>query len=466
MLIANAEIPGRGRVDVRIALGRIAALAPQLRPRPGEPALEARGGALLPGLHDHHLHLFALAAALDSVACGPPRVRDADALARALGSAGGKGWIRGVGYHESVAGSLGRCDLDALAPAGRPLRLQHRSGALWMLNGAAVERLGLDRGVDAPGVERDAAGRATGRLWRLDAWLRSRLPDAGAAPDLARVGRELARRGVTGVTDATPGNGPGAVARLSRAVDRGALPQRVLLLGAEDLPLPRHPRIARGARKLLLDDDRLPDFDAVVESIRRAHAAGRVAAIHCVTRVSLVFASEALARAGPRPGDRLEHVSVAPPELAARVAALGLTVVTQPNFVRERGDAYAVDVEPGDQPWLYRGRGWLDLGVPLAAGTDAPFGAPDPWRAMQAAVDRRSAGGRVLGAAEALSPEAALALFAGPGDAPGTAPRRLAPGAVADLCLLDRPWGDARRALADVAVAATWCEGALAFARD
>ena len=47
----------------------------------------AAGGALLPGLHDHHLHLFALAAADASLRCGPPEVRNLRALADALDAA-------------------------------------------------------------------------------------------------------------------------------------------------------------------------------------------------------------------------------------------------------------------------------------------------------------------------------------------------------------------------------------------
>ena len=62
MLIRHAEVGGEP-CSVRIASGRIAALAPTLELAPGERVLDAAGGALLPGLHDHHIHLFSLAAA-------------------------------------------------------------------------------------------------------------------------------------------------------------------------------------------------------------------------------------------------------------------------------------------------------------------------------------------------------------------------------------------------------------------
>ena len=459
LLIRDADLPGVGPGSLRLRAGRIAECGRSLAGE-GEPVLEARGGALLPGLHDHHIHLHALAAALDSVRCGPPQVRDRAGLARALSDAPRRqGWLRGVGYHESVAGPLDRAALDALAGPG-PVRVQHRSGALWMLNYAAVDALGLERGADAPGVERDATGRATGRLLRADRFLRERLP-RGSPPELARVGRLLTRFGVTGVTDASLGNGAAELDAFEAQVGCGALPQALTVMGAADLPEPAQPGVARGAVKIVLLDHDLPAPEALEAKIRGAHEHERAVAIHCVTRAELVLAASALAAAGARAGDRIEHASVAPPELVAQLAALGTCIVTQPGFIRERGDSYRTDVEQRDQPWLYRGRGFLEANLPLGGGTDAPFGEADPWLAMQAAVDRRSASGAVLGADEGLDPERALALFTTPADAPGGEPRRLAPGEPADLCLLRVPWSRARDALSSDLVAATIRAGRL-----
>jgi len=467
VLIVGADVAAR-RADVRLAGGRVAEVAPRLARAPGEERVAAAGGALLPGLHDHHLHLFALAASLESVACGPPRVRDAPALARALAeraAATPRGaWIRGVGYHESVAGSPDRTRLDALVP-DHPLRIQHRSGQCWLLNDAACARLGLDAGASHPGVERDARGRATGRLFRADTWLRERLrPEA--PPDLAAVGRLLARRGVTGVTDATPTNGPAELAAFVRAADSGALPQRLHAMGRPRLPALRHPSVTVGPVKLWLSENDPPDPDSLAAEIAAAHAEERPVAIHCVTRAEGVLAAAALAAAGARPGDRIEHAAVAPPELVEMLAPLPVTVAIQPNLVAERGDAYLRDVEPADRPWLHRARGLEAAGLALAAGTDAPFGEADPWLAVRAAVRRRTAGGGLLGAEERLAPERALELFLGPPEAPGGPPRTVAPGAPADLVLLDRPWAEARGAPCRDHVAATWRGGRLLFRAD
>ena len=125
MLIRNAGVHGHGLADVRLAGGRIAGLG-QLAPQDREAVIEAKGAALLPGLHDHHLHLAGLAARRDSVWCGPPDVSDGEQLASRL-AAPGAGWLRGIGYHESVMGLPDARALDRLGPH-RPLRMQHRGG--------------------------------------------------------------------------------------------------------------------------------------------------------------------------------------------------------------------------------------------------------------------------------------------------------------------------------------------------
>jgi predicted amidohydrolase YtcJ len=327
-------------------------------------------------VHDHHIHLFATAAALASAQCGPHEARDTAGLARALRehTLDARGWVRGVGYYESVAGELERQTLDALR-ADVPVRVQHRSGQLWMLNSLAVEALDLDRDPYTPrGVERDGAGCATGRVYRCDAWLRGRL-GASAVPSLSDVSRRLRALGITSVTDATPTNGPAELAAFAAARARGELSQRVIVMGTlalSDVEAP--PGIEIGPLKIHLAESELPELDRVMETIRAAHARGRNAAIHCVTRVELVFALAAFEAAGVRAGDRLEHVHVAPPICVAAIARLGLTVCANDGLLRSRCAEWHRELDPGDAAALGRPEVFERAGIALLCGSDAPYG--------------------------------------------------------------------------------------------
>ena len=72
---------------------------------------------------------------------------------------------------------------------------------------------------------------------------------------------------------------------------------------------------------------------------------------------------------------------------------------------------------------------------------------------------RRTRSGASLGKEERLDPETALVRFLPESYADSTAPPRLRPGDVADLCLLDRPWRAAREELAEIRVVQTWIDG-------
>ena len=196
--------------------------------------------AVIPGLHDHHVHLHSAAAALTSVSVGPREVHGRADLARVLSAAsvGEDGWIRAVGYHEAVAGPLDRTVLDDVSPAV-PVRVQHRSGVLWTLNSAGLARVGLPDHPD--GRLRSADPNWSNALQRREI-------------GLAEVSRRLASYGVTGVTDATPDLGVDDVVKFAEAHRRGDLLQSVTLPGARQAdPARRRPRPRRADRRGSLD---------------------------------------------------------------------------------------------------------------------------------------------------------------------------------------------------------------------
>lgn len=434
LVLRNCEVGGRSGLDVSIEGGRVVSLSPE----PGTPAdveIDAGGGALLPGLHDHHLHLFAEAARRSSVACSPPDVVDQSSLAHTLRAAAAHlprgGWIRGVAYDSRRAGSLDRARLDA-AVDDRPVRVKDRTGLSWTLNTEALRATGLE--------SRFPDGVVLGD----DRLLQEAVP--AARPDLGGVAASLCRYGITGVTDTTPGNTAGDLACMR------SLAVRARAMAPPDEPVV--PGVTLPTLKVVLREDDA-DVEDLATSMEKAHAVGWSVAVHAVTRAETVAAVAAFAQAGAAVGDRLEHASVVPAETIPLIAALGLTVVTHPDFVARRGDVYRADVDPADHDGLYRLRSLLDAGVALGAGSDAPVGDLDPWAAMTAAVARTGPDEMVLGAPERLSPEQALALFLGAPEHPGGPQRAVRPGEVADLCLLSSPWTMARRRLSADLVRAT-----------
>lgn len=458
LLIRDVEIDGRAALDVRIARGRITEIGAGLRG--GEADLDGGGGALIPGLIDHHIHLFGLAAQAASAQLASAASASAIATVlrdKATGLAPGE-WLRGVGYHEGGGELLDRWALDAMV-GDRPARVQHRTGGLWVLNSAALERVA---GPDAPAcVERDAGGVLTGRIIRGDDWLRTRLDDA--APSLAAVSAGLARAGVTGVTDASVTNDQDQASVFASSIASGAWRQRLMLMSGGPLSAPAGDAWRVGPVKVLLDDHALPGLDSVIDTVIRAHGWNRAVAVHCVTAGELAFALAAFSAAGAATGDRIEHGGVIHPAAIGEIAGLGLTVVTQPAFVAERGDRYLEEVEAADIAALYPCASLLAAGVRVAASSDAPYAAPDPWAAMAAAVARTTRGGRLLGGDERVSPETALGMFLGAFDDPGGPPRRVAVGQAADLCLLSRPLEPALARLEASNVAATIVGGEVIY---
>lgn len=455
LLVRGATLLDGRPVDVRIANGRVVEMGPALGCADVR-VIEAAAGLLIPGLHDHHVHVAATAAARTSVKCGPPDVVDIEGLARCL-SMPAIGWLRGVGYHESVAGMLDRVWLDGVAPA-RPVRIQHRSGRMWFLNTAALETL-LAPGVSIP----PGLDLVTGRLFDEDAWMRQAM--AANMPAFDDVGLQWSRLGVTGITDMSPANDDRVASHFVAERQRRALPQTVVLagqpaLGAEGIDS----ALKLGPVKIHLHEADMPDFDAVVSLMRNAHAKGRSVAVHCVSELELVFTLAALREAGAEPGDRIEHASICPDHLLQDIADQELAVVAQPNFVSERGDAYRQSIPPDEWSALYRLQSFVSAGVTLAGGTDVPFGDSDPWAAMAAAVSRRTPSGHVIGPHEAMSPEQALGLFtADPVDL--ARQRRVEVGCAASLCLLTKPWAEARDALSAGDVRATLIEGRVVYDR-
>lgn len=440
MLITNARLLDGVAVDVRFG-ELIEEVAQRLEPRPGEEIFDAGRGTVLPGLHDHHVHLRSAAAALGSVRVGPPDVHSRGELIDALAAAnvGDDGWIRAIGYHRSVAGPLDRALLDEVSPPV-PVRVQHRSGASWTYNTMGLAKLGRPE-------------LANGQLHRTDA-LADPIPTRRAR-SLRPLSETLASWGVTGVTDATPGYSHADVQSLSRATLSGELHQRLHCMAPPGIDVVAGSSL--GPAKRILDDIGL-DLDGLRRWIGHCHEADKPVAIHSVTASQLVVTIAALRTAGTHPLDRIEHAAMVPQDCIEDLAELCATVVTQPNFIAERGDDYLRDIPPEDLDQLWRVAALREAGVPVALSTDVPFGRGDPWAAMRAAVQRRTPSGVVLGATERVTALEALTMFFGQPGRPAVL-RSVVAGQPGDLCVLDLSPADVLERLDATRVVATFVAG-------
>ena len=494
MLISNAEYFTQGNYqpvqhqDVRVEQGIVTAIG-KLEPLPEEQVLDAAGAALLPGLHDHHVHLASYAAALGSVPCGPPVVCTEQALIAQLNNASSSqqpgeasaataseqirlsdhshnimsdksnvDWLRGINYHESVAGDIDRRWLDRYAPK-IPVRIQHRSGRLWILNSMALEVI---KNSPLPFESKLKLSPKDGRLYDADNLLR-KITKKDTLP-VKEVSRNLASFGVTGINDMTPSNDLETCKWFTELQSTGALLQKLRLSGTSELSAAGNTscgKIQIGECKIHLHESDLPDYDDLCQTISTSHDKHRAVAIHCVTETELVFALAAMQETGFQPGDRIEHASVVPERLLAIMQESGCCVVTQPNFILDRGDAYLSEIPQNEHGWLYRCQS-LSGSVPFAFGTDLPFGNPDPWVAVKAATNRQTRSGKILGENEAMTPEAAVDCFLGELEHPAKI-RSIAIGVPADFCLLDSPWSNVRLSLSSAHVRATMIDGELVY---
>ena len=428
-LLQRASPAPDTEVDIAVRDGRVVDL--EDLDEPIEHVVDLEGRPTLPGLVDHHVHLMSQAAAWDSVDCSPDTLLAEGGLAAVLREARLRrpdGWIRGIGYDLATSGSLDRLLLDELGVG--PVRIQDRTGMYWVLDSPGLERvLPTAPSEWPPGIFVDGARRPTGVLYRLDGWLRDRLPTR--VPDLARVGAWLAERGVVAVTDATVTNGAEDLKILSQA----GLPQRVTAMTSSP-DVPAVEGVQLGPVKIVLDERQLPSSVELWTRITEAHARGRSVAVHCLDSASVVLAVSC----GLDERDRVEHASLVGVDVVGLLARSGVRVVVQPGLVYTRGDRFLQEIEPSEEVDLYRLASFLAAGITVRLSSDAPYGPLDPWITVAAAVGRRTVSGRKLNQAEGVELETALALFTSGDHRRAPARARVQPDSPADLIVLDGDW--------------------------
>ncbi len=454
--IADGRVASVGtRREVTDAVGR------------GAHVVDVGRTAIVPGLHDFHIHLVGLAraragVALDDAANGADVARR---LARAAALLPPRAWLTGRGWSEAQLATVNPDELDAAIGERLAFVSSHDGHSAWA-SAPALRLAGVTSDTSDPAggrIERDAAGAPTGVLRETAMDLVAAfVPEAqGAAlrDPLDATLRELAAFGLTGASEAgdyTADGGIGADAALgdsfSSLTDLADLVDGRLRM---NLGIPVD-AIAAAAGAGLRTAASLPGrrslrFGWAKEYADGALGSGTAALFEpatCGTRDAgiLRVSSEeldALARAPGRlsdsPDDRLEHAQLLRADEVARFAQLGMTASVQP--IHAAADRDLVESCWGDrQDRAYAWRSLVDAGARLAAGSDAPFEAVNPWLGIFAAVHRRlpSDPRSDWRTAQALSVEEALMAYTlGPAAAIGALDEgHLRAGARADLAVL------------------------------
>jgi predicted amidohydrolase YtcJ len=160
--------------------------------------------------------------------------------------------------------------------------------------------------------------------------------------------------------------------------------------------------------------------DELRSAVQAAHGGGLQIALHAVGQRAFEMALEAFERlpteavAGRR--HRIEHAYYPPrPGQLERMAAMGLVWSTQPAEIHEVGEDWTRIFGPERLHGLMPIRTARDLGILTVINSDYPVTTIDPLVGITAAVRRRTATGRVMEPAEAVTVREAIDMMtAGP----------------------------------------------------
>jgi predicted amidohydrolase YtcJ len=487
--------------------------------------LRLRGGLVLPGFQDAHVH--PVEGGLELLACSLHGVEPAGygaAVAAWAGANLGAAWIVGGGWSMDAfpGGCPGRAALDAVAP-DRPAYLVSSDGHSAWVNGAALALAGVTAGTADPSggrIERDADGEPAGTLHEQAMQLVGRLvPEPTAAQHEAalRLAQEhLHRLGVTAWQEARVT--PPMLAAYRALAERGELTARVVAAlawrrgsGLEQLDDLREQRrlaavgrlratavkffqdgvFENGTAAMLapyLDRSGRPTGNLgigmypaadLARFVTALHQAGFDAHVHAIGDRAVrdaLDAVEAAVRAGGRRDARhqVAHLQFVHPDDRPRFRRLGVVANAQPFW--SCLDGYMRDLtlpflEPERAGWQYPWASLRRAGAVLAFGSDWTVSTADPLQELEVALTRVSPqdrGGEPFLPAERLDLPAALAAFtAGSAYAnrleadTGT----LSPGKLADLAVLDRdPFDEQAGPIGDARVLLTLVEGEVVHA--
>ena len=399
--------------------------------------IDLKGGTVLPGLIDAHGHVASLGerlASLDLRGIGSVEEVAARVRQRASEPLPAGAWITGGGWDQNLWPGEQFPDHRRLTEASpdRPVLLRRVDGHASWANRSALLAAGIVRGTPDPEggrIVRDARGEPTGVLVDNAMLLAEKAqpkPDREQIKAWIRLALDrCARAGLTEVHDA--GVSREQVAAYRELAEEGPLPLRVYLMWDGTTSDPIEPMVeqepfvgyrgrltlravklmvdgAMGSRGAVFFDDYADApgtkglFVTAPEEIERrtilALRRGYQVCTHAIgdrgIHEVLQAYERALAAVPVRdPRLRIEHLQAVAREDLPSLQRLGVIASMQPSHATS--DMYWAEERIG----ALRGRGlyawrWvLDLGIPVAAGSDFPVDPEQPLVGLHSAVTRQ-----------------------------------------------------------------------------
>lgn len=477
---------------------------------PSTKRIDLLGGALLPGFHDAHVHVWKVGQLLGSI-LDLRATRSLTELEETLKRRDAElpegAWLLGRGYNEALLAEgrqPTRTDLDR-AVSRRPIALTRTCGHMMVGNSRALELAAVTRSTaDPPGgvVSRDESGEPTGLFQEnamgiLKAVIPEPTPSEYAEMVLAANRFQLSK----GITAASEAGASPALIEAYRGLEREEKLERRMHVMAmrlaegdtEPLPLPEKyvsETLRLDSVKLFADGglsgataalrgeyrhaptrgvSRLTEDEAFSLSLE-AQGSGFRVCTHAIgdAAIDLVLdVYERLHELGGR-GHRVEHFGLPLPEQIARARRLDVMVAPQTVFLHALGANFRRYLTDEYLEHCYPIRSMLEGGLTVALGSDAPV-VPDehPLLGVQAAVTRRDAHGEPIAPPEAIGVEEALYAYTmGGALACGEEGNRgsLTPGKQADLVVLERdPRSVTPEEISEIRVRGSWVSGRLAY---
>jgi len=415
--------------------------------------VDLKGKAVTPGLIDSHCHLQVMGMMTEQyVPFLPPDITSIESLQWKLAEIIAKTpkgkWIQGYYLTLGTDVFLKKQDLDKVSPE-HPVWIIQQGGHFGSANSAALKIANITASTANPQggvIERDKSGEPTGVFYNhraMDLLRRYVTLDVQDDPRAYATTPQdtFAACGVTSFQDNNVRqtdnlNAYLDVAKQGKMKLRGAIYFTLEWPADVNIALNQVERyqdsMMRFAGFKFLIDGQAPtaychqphngtswnistwDPAMFKRAVRALHDTGLQICVHCCgdAATDLVLdAYEEAMKANPRsdPRHRIEHAVITTRDATKHMKDLGVVVSVHPSFIRIGGDSWVKYFGEERAKRAMVMREWLDNGVHMALGSDAPT---TPWyipqAAMRNAMTRNTYTNRVLGPEQCLTIQDAL----------------------------------------------------------